>query len=336
MGYPTSNAYRPVNPVLQGILGSLANSSKRLIADSLLETIADGSKARPGQENYHSGTIQVVSPDAFFGDPTQDNARAPGSTYARDPGVQLAPITYSCQEYGRETVLDLVEEARAQLPGAAGLKQVLLKSVVDALQLEKERRYAELFLTTANWSGSATPANKWDVAASDPIADINTAVEAIRDYGADGDTIIFGRAAARLLRVNSAFLEYLPTTANRQYITDETISELMMSHFGLKAYFGNARYKTSTDSPGDSTPTLADVWGDSVWVGSLRGSGSPAGGRGGLMASGMAAARIVEKGWELREYERPEISSVVMQSRYIQTEKIIQAQLGYVIDDVET
>jgi len=333
--YPTSDKFRPVDPVLDKIFAGLANAPSKFIADTVLPVIADGSSAKSGSENFSTGTIQRVSQDGLFGDLSLSNERNPGSTFNRSKGVQLDPLTYSTQYYGLESLVDLDEEARAQLGGRMGLKQLAMAPVVTTLKVEKEIRVAAFFQTAANWNDTVTlaGANQWDTATSDPIGDIDAGVEAVGAWGPDADTIIFDRESASSLRKNPIFLQFLGDQLNRQIVNDATIASLMMQHWGLKAIFAKARKKTSLDAPGDTTPTLANIWTDTVWIGALGGANAVPLGGGAIKVDGIAAGRVVESGWQMREYDAPERKSVVQQIDYSEVDVAILAELGYTIVD---
>ena len=335
--FPTNNKFRPVDPVLAGVFAGLANAPSRYVADDVLPVIANGTGAGSGSENFSTGTIQIVSPDAFFGDPTRSNERNPGSGFNRGDGAQLAPITYATQYYGRESAVDLDEEARAQLGGRIGLKELVMAPEVAALRIEKEIRVASFFQTASNWTTTTTLAApaKWDQSTSDPIGDIDDGVEAVGAWGPDADTIIFDRQSASDLRKNPLFLQFLGDQLNRQIVSDQTIAELMKMHWGLNAYFAKARKKTSKGAPGAASPTLANIWTDTVWIGALGGNSAPLGSNA-VKVDGMAAGRIIEHEWQVREYEEPQRKGVVQQMDYSEVDKVILAQLGYTIVDTHT
>jgi hypothetical protein len=139
-------------------------------------------------------------------------------------------------------------------------------------------------------------------------------------------------------------LGLLPTTIDRNYATDDMIAAALAAHFGFQSVvFGTARGNTST-VPG--TATLADIWGDDVWVGYVPmaeggtlapvGSASPDGSGDMLSLTPSATAHVQSMPWTVDEYEERNRRAWAMQVEVHETEFAYQTQLGCLITDTVT
>lgn len=322
--FPSAYTNRPVDPVVQSLTFALANKNDSFIYQNVLRPTPTQSQS--------TGTIMGINTETFFGDSAASYERGEGGTYSEAFGPKLTNTTFRCQEYGRMIGVDRKTLSRSELP--ADLRAVHNAQIMTHLRIAQEVRGATLFGTSGNWTNSNTPGNKWDAAAGDPIGDLEVAIETVAGYGLRPNTIIMGRQARRTLQKSPAFLEFLPTTGDRNIVPTGMLRGKLAELFEVQAnrvFFGDAVRNTA--HPG-KTVTLADIWGDWVWVGYLD-VGSVAI-EGGVSVQPTAAARFVEADWEMVEWEDEARNSLITRVSHSEDDVVIQAQLGYLIDNVTT
>jgi hypothetical protein len=273
---PTIAAARPVDPVLQGIVSGLANASDEYIADQISRMI--GAMRRPSMEvggtQAFSGTIQRFAPAAWFGRPADRGAVGWGVEATKVVGVQLDPMTYLARKYFYQNQIAREKLAlTAEAAGGYGAAQQTfgLAPAVEALVIEREATYANLFFTAANWlagNNLAIPGGaEWDTAAGDPIGDITGVIRAINLAGGPVDGCILGADTAYALSVSNAFNNFRSTNEDRSNMSFDMVISTLKARFGFKeVLIGRARANTSNaDAAG--TLTNAFQWGDSMFIG---------------------------------------------------------------------
>ena len=324
--FPTAITNRPVDPVVQSLTFALANRNDSFIYQKVLKPTPTASQS--------TGTIMGINIETFFGDSAASYERGEGGTYSEAFGPKLSNTTFRCQEYGRMVGVDRKTLSRSELP--ADLRAVHNAQIMTHLRIAQEVRGATMFGTAANWTNSTTVAagSKWDSAGGDPIGNLETAIETVAGYGLRPNTIIMGRQARRTLQKSPVFLEFLPTTGDRNIVPTGMLKGKLAELFEVSAdriFFGDSVRNTA--HPG-KTVSLADIWGDWVWVGYLDVGSVPI--EGGVSVQPTAAARFVEQDWEMVEWEDEARNSVVTRVSHSEDDVVIQAQLGYLIDDVTT
>lgn len=322
--FPTSSTSRPVDPVVQGLVYALANEQDNFIADKALPDI--------DTDAQQSGTIMGYGIEAFFGNIDANYRRGAGASWHESHGPKAGSATFRCQEYGDSVPMDLMALSRTQFPH--DLKAAHIFQIMQNLKIAREVRVASIFSTTGNWTNSATPGTKWDADGGDPIGSIETAIETVAAYGLRPNTMILGRQARRTLQKASAILEFLPTTGDRNIMPSGMLRGKLADLFEIKPeriLYGNAvRNSVSIGQ----TVAMGDIWGDFVWVGYLNNAGVPFGG--GVQVQPTAAARFTEKGWDIAEWDDENRNSIKARLCHSEDEVVVQAQLGYTINDVTT
>lgn len=187
---------------------------------------------------------------------------------ARTPGsdVAVAQFGYSGDPYALTdhalsglVPIEHLEEAEA-VPGIdLGSGAVTFARDIIDLRLEVEQA------TTARTAGSYAATNKatlsgdsqWSAAASDPIAAVEAAKEAVRaSTGMRPNTMIVGPKVMAALKNHAAIVERIKYTGR-----DVATPELLASLFGLQRFaVGDAVYQ-------DADGTMKDVWGKDAVLG---------------------------------------------------------------------
>ena len=201
-------------------------------------------------------------------------ARAPGANTKR-VSYGYAGEAYALEQHALEGVVpfEIMEEASA-VPGIdMGKGAVTRTQNIIALRLE----YAQARLATdatkydAGNKSAPSGTDKWENDASDPIAQVEAAKEAVRaKIGRRPDAAVISAAVWKSLKNHPKVIDRIKYTSR-----DNATPELVAALFGLKKVaIGDAVYA-------DDKGKFTDVWGKSVVlgyveVGSLAEMGTPA------------------------------------------------------------
>lgn len=186
-------------------------------------------------------------------------ARAPGANTKR---VQFgyAAGNFALEQHALEGVVpfELMEEANV-VPGIDLGRNAVFR-VQNIINLRLEKAQADLATTAANYAAgnkntALAGATLWsDAAASDPIANIEAAKDAVRaQIGRYPNTMIIGAQVLKALRVHSKVIDRTKYTGR-----DVPTVELLAALFGVeRVVVGGAVYS-------DATGAMVDVWGKNV------------------------------------------------------------------------
>jgi len=202
------------------------------------------------------GKIIQFSKEAFR---QYNTGRTPGSNTKR---VQFdySDQDFALEQHALEGVVpyELMDEASA-VPGI-DLARGHIEMVQDIIAARLERAQAALATTAANYAASnkVTLAGtaQWSDEASDPIADIETAKEAIRtQIGKRPNTVVMGATVMSKLKQNPQIVDRIKYTGR-----DVATPELLASLFGVQRVISGDSV-TATD--GD---VMSDIWGKFVII----------------------------------------------------------------------
>lgn len=252
------------------------------VTDPVLSTIAQGySNAEmiagalfpPVNVPSRGGKIVTFGKEDFM---LYGSQRAPGENTKR---VQFGYSSgnYALVDYGLEgqVPIEVMQEGMA-VPGIDhGAMAVRKVSAIMALRLEKQA--ADIARTAASYAAAnkntaLTGTTLWsDLSASDPIANIETAKDAVRAAtGKRPNTIVMGAAVMKSLRQHSKVIDRIKYTGR-----DVPTPELLAALFGVqRVLVGDAIYSN------DAGTAFTDVWGKDVVVaytelGNLADMGAP-------------------------------------------------------------
>lgn len=254
---PSLSQRRVQDPVLTNIAQGYSN--KKLIADFLFPQILvikeEGKYVKFLKENliaYSNADIAVgMGAQPIFID------------------FETSTGTYALQEYalGTKAYKREIEESDKKIE--------LLKNktliVQDGMAIFIEKMIADMAQATANYTNSNTLDNsgvgkyKWSHASADPMANITTAVNAIRTAtGEIADTCILGWASAQQLALVASIQQMININKGSGFTTQATpmaAVDLVKGFFGFKnVEIGMPQFTTS------ATGTLTDVWADNCIV----------------------------------------------------------------------
>ena len=238
------------------------------VTDPVLSTIAQGySNAEmiagalfpPVNVPSRGGKIVTFGKEDFM---LYGSQRAPGENTKR---VQFGYSSgnYALVDYGLEgqVPIEVMQEGMA-VPGIDhGAMAVRKVSAIMALRLEKQA--ADIARTAASYAAAnkntaLTGTTLWsDLSASDPIANIETAKDAVRAAtGKRPNTIVMGAAVMKSLRQHSKVIDRIKYTGR-----DVPTPELLAALFGVqRVLVGDAIYSN------DAGTAFTDVWGKDVVV----------------------------------------------------------------------
>lgn len=192
--------------------------------------------------------------------------RGPGASAKRgDFGITFA--TFFCEEYafGKE----VPDEIRRNAMDPIRPDQDATMYATEKVMLNKEVRVATKMNTAANWATGHTVTKsgtgQWnDYGGSDPLADIETAIDTIKGKtGKKPNTITIPYPVWKALKHHPDIVDRIKYS-QRGIVTVELFQELVEIDRVLRA---DAIYTTTNEGVADGSETYAYVWGKDVWVG---------------------------------------------------------------------
>jgi hypothetical protein len=190
----------------------------------------------------------------------EDTKRSPG-TEANRVTRTLSSDTYYAQNYALKYPVTIEDRENADPIHAQNIINDGVRYITDKLMLDWEDRVAGQVNSTSNVGSSAAVASEWDASASsDPLGDMNTALDNIQDLtGTRGNRIVMGLAAWRSLRRNDQILNRLFGTNNGGgYASRAQVASLLEVD---QILIGAAYKNTGNEAQAES---LSSIWGDNV------------------------------------------------------------------------
>lgn len=191
---------------------------------------------------------------------TEDDRRSPG-TEANKITRTISSDTFYCQNYALKYPITLEDRENADPVFRQNLWNDAANYVTRKLSLGWEVRAAALAFATASVGSSAGVASEWDASASsDPIGDIQTAMDNVEDLtGTRPNQVTMGNAAWRSLRRNDQILNRLFGTNNGGgFAAKEQVASLLEIP---KIRVGNTYRNTANEAQAES---LSKIWTDHV------------------------------------------------------------------------
>ena len=197
---------------------------------------------------FNEAREDIVRPNAL---------RAVGDK-ANEVGFRVTQDSYSCEEYA--LVYPLADRIRDNQDQPMRLRQRGTQHVLDKLMLDKEARLQAIMQDTGGTIPGANVGTKWDDTGADPEGDIQGAKSIVRRaIGMEPNSILLARPVA------DALVRYLKGSLTAlNMATKLTFMDLPDVLWGLKVYIGDGIIRTN--NPGQATPTVADIWDETVVV----------------------------------------------------------------------
>ena len=190
--------------------------------------------------------------------------RAQG-TRAQRGGFGITNATYTCIEWAfaqgvPDEIVDNADNPLRPLDDAT-------RFTTEKIFQRQEKDVAALVFGNSIWSGSATPATLWSNDTSDPLTDIETAVNSVAStIFREPNTGVIGRGLWRYLKNHPDVVDRIKYSAGPNSPAIVTLNAIAALG-GLEAgrlYVGGAGEDTG---PEGGTSTLAYIWGLHMFVG---------------------------------------------------------------------
>ncbi len=211
--------------------------------------------------------------------------RAPG-VEASEADYGISTGSYNCTTYALAKVVPDEVRLNADSPLRPDLEAT--EFVTDKLLLGLERRVAAIVSASAGWAYSASPTVQWGTDTSDPLGDIENAINGVISVpGVYPNTMVMSWDVWRKLKNHPDLLDRVKYSrpTGRVEVADIT------SWFNVpKVLLGTALYDSAKDG---QSASMAYIWGKTLWIGYV--PPSPA-----LMTP--AAGYVLQ--WQSREIRR--------------------------------
>jgi len=179
---------------------------------------------------------------------------APGGAIA-EISPRLSNSNYNCVSYGVQSYV--ASETQANADSALNPERQAVVRCMTAIKLARERRAANLLMTSGNWTGGTVTAiaagAKWNGgASSDPVRDLFTAIEA---------SLVPVNAVAMSERT---YHDFMQNAQVQKYITYKTGTAPIPGSDTLSAILQLPRFIVGTRKALSSASAVGYVWGDNV------------------------------------------------------------------------
>jgi len=313
-------------PLLTDVVKSVANDSSRYIGNRVLPVWGSGSSAQ-------SGTILRSPLSAMLGDGSTQLERNRGADFPIDEGSAVESVKYQVRQYGRAYSVT-EEDARAADSGGAffNLRSVRAQRVIQRLMIQRERN---ILNDLGTWSVTAAVSAPWANASSDPMSDMQVAIDAVDLYGSSPNTIVIGHNALLALQLNKFMRDAMPTTGDRSRIPRPAIGSLLAEQFGVpsdRVFFASASANTANLGAAASISRIATNW---VWVGRIETDSAPVRvGDTEYDSAPTALVRISTIEPEVNEYYDERSDSIIGKVKFEEAITRVIPQLGYLLTGI--
>jgi hypothetical protein len=232
-----------LNPVMSGYAAQFMREAKGFVGRKI---------APPFMTALQAANYYLFSPENIANVPTL-TPRGPGTNYARVKR-DVSNDSYACLDYGIEGPVP--DEDRAKYSAYFNADLAAIHQIVDTILLNHEIRVHTL--ATGASVPTATPAIKWDNAASNPKGDVDQAKENIR--------LNMGLRANLLVMSEPVFLtlQYHPRLVDLfKFTTPGTLNEQKLaSYFGVDEVAVAFNVIAGNNDGQSFSPS--DIWGHDV------------------------------------------------------------------------
>jgi hypothetical protein len=255
--------------------------------------------------------------------------RAPGT----DPNkvvFNVTSATFFCDNYALSNPLPYEDIENADAGFIMAERSNRVQFVVDKLYLDWEKRVADMVSSTSNVGSYSAVASNWSDETdgnSDPIGDINTAIQNVAGAGYRANSIHFDEVAWNHYRNHGSVIDrlYGNTSSPRgRVVTTDNVKTL---HEVERVTVGRALYNTAQEG---QTASLSRIWGSAnvlVYYAPM----TPRKDVPSFMYS-FRWNRIMTMQAEIHDDKKAKCEEIVV--GYYQDEKITASELGFIISDV--
>jgi hypothetical protein len=191
-----------------------------------------------------------------------ETARAPG-TAANEVERDVSSLSFYCNNYALSHGVNIEDKFNADPIYVQKLFNGAAEFLKTKLSMDWERRLALQVTSTTNVGSSAAVTSAWtDYTNSDPLTDMNTAIDVVLDTnGLRPNNIVFGEMAWRNLRRNDTVRNLINGTNNGGgYVSTAEVAQLLEVE---NIHVGRAYQNTAAEG---QTEALSQIWNDEVLV----------------------------------------------------------------------
>ena len=241
-----------VDRILSRYTQLLKNQPNMFVGDRALPTAT---------VNHPRGKYYTVEPGFSYASPGYGRLRTSGASFRRVTTDVAQSDLFDLKEYGIEAPVDDIDREFAG-SDALDLRQAATEIAFNKAMIERERDFADLLFSTATFSGftaALTGTDRWDNAASDPLNQVDLAVESIRqNTGVPRSEVcmLLGAKVWEACRKNVSLPDvYKNVVAGSKILDEATVA----SALGIKEIIvGRAVSNTANEGV---AATMNDVWG---------------------------------------------------------------------------
>jgi len=237
-----------VDSILSAI--SIAYGNSEYIADQIFPRVPVAKQS----DKYF-----IFDRSSFLRDQAQP--RAPG-TRAQRADYAVTTGSYQCLPWALAHPIPDETRKNADAPLKPDITGAQL--VTDALLLSQEIRVATLVTTSTNWAYSACPTDTggWLVNSSEPLTDIDNAVNAVvKAIGRKPNLAVMSWDVWRKLKMHPDLTELVKYTRPGGQVQPGDVG----SWFGFDKVLVGAAIKDTAQE--GATASISYVWGDGMWIG---------------------------------------------------------------------
>lgn len=304
-----SNTAAVSRPEITAFLEEATGIDKLLIASQVLP--ADTVNARAGRYPR----LRITNGGLLNIDSTK---RAPTGTY-NELDRKWEWDTFDCQEYGAIERID--DSLAAEMKNFFDLEKATAKLVMRSLQLDYEKRVADLVMSTTpgfTATAAAVAYTEANIATIDVARDITDAVARMEQVGEVPNTLVLSRQVWNRIRRSTKLNDYIfGNTLNNGQKDITTVN--FANAFNLeKVLIGGAAYNSAKKG---QTASLSQIWGNTyMLLASIKGGSFENGGFGRTLIWGADSPGGM---WGTETYREEERRSDVVRVRTHSGEKII-------------
>lgn len=268
--YPSFDEMAANRGIIEGVMFDLGNAEEDYIAGKIASPVAFPSAPRENKMGIDArGLHGRIARMGIWG--AYGTARASKVAFGQRAipveGQHFDPLQYQAQKYSNSYSIDAEMVAELDSLGIDGLAMVLSIPRTQVL-INREKEWASLFTTVANWTTTASATTAWDASGADPLGDIQGLRIEVGKYGRPDTIIMSARVAytlAQLLGYNMTAAS--PVTLTPDVVTNEQLIAMLKAKFAFdNVFIASAVGETS---PVESASAPDYVWGDNVWVGRI-------------------------------------------------------------------
>lgn len=234
-----------------------------------------GSKVLPryGVDRRTSHILKATIANAQMMRPLTDYYIRKAGANVERMNLTLGDDTFTITQRAREVLIPDEVEADYAQGGYASMEALAAQQANDTLELTDELLISNAILNTTNFGSAASPAVNYTrtlIATMDPVRDIFTAIETVRNQGEQPDTIIIPTLVWQLMRQATLVKNSVSGVNGFNPVLTANVTvggfQAVFAEEGItQVLIGRNRYNTAADG---ATPSFTKFWSSSyVWVG---------------------------------------------------------------------